>query len=597
MLHSRNTPIVCVLFFIFSIHQVTAQTNLKKRIDSLNKASFELRVSDRQTSIAAARSAMALSRESYPNGLYEAYLNLGINYVNINKFDSAFFYLRSCADQFDEKSLNYGLSRYYLGINFSNLRDFKRATAYFDEAAAVFNELENHEYLSFISNSLGIIEGRQGNYNGALKYFLEAYQIKLDNNLDYDEELANISIVYRLMGNYEASLDFAQKSLMKCIELGDSLGISQTYITIGKIYVKMGKYDSSHYYFDQAIDFAFRNGYTRHAPSALINKSEVYYQQGFFEKAIKVLKQSIEIAVEEDDVLESAFYEMAKIYGEIGQVDSAIFYANKSMIRSTQSSNLPMMLDNMKLLSAQYKKSNEADSVIRYLELFIQYSDSLHNRNNQNQLADLRVRIETLEKENEIASLNQQHEVDRLRRQGLILLLCVVLVIGSLMVFFLIFRHKSRTRLQEMERKRLMSEIEKSQENLYRQTLHMIHVNNCLDDIEAQVKGVLKDKEPKNLKSVLNTIRVNKSLDKDWENFNRYFGSIHKGFFEHLDEAFNLTFHEQRACALIKLKLTNREIATILNIEPKSVVMLKYRIKKKLELSEEVELADYVNKL
>ena len=96
----------------------------------------------------------------------------------------------------------------------------------------------------------------------------------------------------------------------------------------------------------------------------------------------------------------------------------------------------------------------------------------------------------------------------------------------------------------------------------------------------------------------MNSIKVNKSLDKDWQNFNDYFASVHINFYEKLSEmTTELSNHDKRICALLKLGLSNREISTILNIEAKSVSMLKYRIKKKLKLEEKVELTNFVQTL
>jgi DNA-binding CsgD family transcriptional regulator len=91
---------------------------------------------------------------------------------------------------------------------------------------------------------------------------------------------------------------------------------------------------------------------------------------------------------------------------------------------------------------------------------------------------------------------------------------------------------------------------------------------------------------------------VNKTLEKEWENFNEYFGSVHGAFYEKINTKFpELSTSEKRLASLIKMNLTNREIASILNIESASVKMAKYRLKKKLNLEEEVDIQSFLQSL
>ena len=249
--------------------------NLNKEIDSLNKLSFETRVGERNTAVELARKAIRLNKNgAYEKGLYDSYRNLGINYTNLSRYDSAITLLRLCEAYFDF-SFEAGLVRYYLGINYSNLRSFSKATEYFDQALNIFKEVGSDNYTAYVYNSLGIIEGRQANYDQALELFLKAYDIKLGADLPYDEELSNISIVYRRMGKYDKALEFSKKSVEIAVQLGDSLGVAESCIGVGNIFKSMAQPDSAIKYYDWSYDIAERMHHPHQMASATINKAGI----------------------------------------------------------------------------------------------------------------------------------------------------------------------------------------------------------------------------------------------------------------------------------------------------------------------------------
>ena len=70
---------------------------------------------------------------------------------------------------------------------------------------------------------------------------------------------------------------------------------------------------------------------------------------------------------------------------------------------------------------------------------------------------------------------------------------------------------------------------------------------------------------------------------------------ISQAFYDRLKEKFpSLSPSEVELCAFIRAGLSNIEIAHIRNIQPKSVRMTKYRLKKKLAVAEEMDINEFV---
>ncbi|MGB3463702.1 MAG: helix-turn-helix transcriptional regulator [Cyclobacteriaceae bacterium] len=112
---------------------------------------------------------------------------------------------------------------------------------------------------------------------------------------------------------------------------------------------------------------------------------------------------------------------------------------------------------------------------------------------------------------------------------------------------------------------------------------HGISVSNSI--------GAKIEKFEKLLNSVLLT-------ENDWSDFRKVFDQLHHGFLPVLKMKHpDLTEGEKRLAVLIKLRLSNKEMARMLGISPNSIVKSRYRLKKKLLSSDEVNdqsLEDYI---
>ncbi len=87
--------------------------------------------------------------------------------------------------------------------------------------------------------------------------------------------------------------------------------------------------------------------------------------------------------------------------------------------------------------------------------------------------------------------------------------------------------------------------------------------------------------------------------DEEYLNvFEANFEKVHQDFFDKLRQAFSdLTQRELRLCAFVKMNLTNKEIAPMLNISVRGVETARYRIRKKINLEHEHNLVEYLENL
>jgi DNA-binding CsgD family transcriptional regulator len=95
-----------------------------------------------------------------------------------------------------------------------------------------------------------------------------------------------------------------------------------------------------------------------------------------------------------------------------------------------------------------------------------------------------------------------------------------------------------------------------------------------------------------------NMIRETLQLDKDRDTFQLYVHQNNELFYSALRKKYpKLTPNEVRLSALIRLNLSSKEIASILNISAKSVEMNRYRLRKKMQLSGSVNLSEFIQSI
>lgn len=115
-------------------------------------------------------------------------------------------------------------------------------------------------------------------------------------------------------------------------------------------------------------------------------------------------------------------------------------------------------------------------------------------------------------------------------------------------------------------------------------------INTYLDGLKSE--GAAKKSSIREIKKL---IRSSVNLENDWEDFKLHFENVHPDFFVHLTQRHpSLSQTDNRHCAYMRMKLSTKEIARLLNISPTSVQMSRVRLKKKMKLGKETDLRNYI---
>ena len=176
----------------------------------------------------------------------------------------------------------------------------------------------------------------------------------------------------------------------------------------------------------------------------------------------------------------------------------------------------------------------------------------------------------------------------------LLFLVCFLLIITIIGSFIIYFKNRNNEDAFKNTIQKLNSDVIESEKQMVSFSTQLLHYRQYLKEVKADLNFLKTD----NNKALNNTIKqIDFIIDNndEWEQLKLHFDTVFSGFYDKLlTEYPALTETELRHCMFIKLHIQTKEIARILNVDPRSVQTARYRIKKKLNLTETQDLRSFL---
>lgn len=153
---------------------------------------------------------------------------------------------------------------------------------------------------------------------------------------------------------------------------------------------------------------------------------------------------------------------------------------------------------------------------------------------------------------------------------------------------------QNEIQLSEARTKLLQSELSKKDREMIIATVNLVQNQKLLEVLRHDLLDVPVDlAEPVRLhvESILNKYE-SLSNSFNWKLFEKRFTELHQDFYLHLGQKYpELTQHEIKLCAFIRLGLNKKEIALLTYSSYEAIRKSTYRIRKKMDLHQSLELA------
>ncbi|GAB4329853.1 MAG: triple tyrosine motif-containing protein [Flammeovirgaceae bacterium] len=159
---------------------------------------------------------------------------------------------------------------------------------------------------------------------------------------------------------------------------------------------------------------------------------------------------------------------------------------------------------------------------------------------------------------------------------------------------------ESELAINHLKNEKLRAEIEHKNKELATATMHMVNKNSFISSIKHDLTPLIQkvEKQPSiqsELQKIIKTIDKNLSESNDWEQFQHHFDKVHGDFSKRLAERYpKLTPQERKLAAYLRMNMTSKEIASLMNISVRGVEISRYRLRKKLDLDTSINLTEFI---
>ena len=419
-----------------------------------------------------------------------------------------------------------------------------------------------------------------------------------------------ISTIKSRQGKFNESIALSKEAMAGFPSYNDTSGyLGLIYKSLGIAYGKLNNPDSSEFYHRKSLDEHLRTKNFTYQPMAFINVADIEMNHGKKELSRSYYDRALFIS----DSTGNRQSQVSSLLG-IGNwylhfendVKNAELYFLKAQIIADGLSDKSFFLNTLEHLIELKKIEGDFKKALSYEQQRETIKDSLNSWDKEKAIRILEVQFDLREKERQLSYLQKEKDITSLTNYFLWATIGFLLVIAGGFILFLrrinkrdksLFQAREAlaisTREQEkLKEKQMQNELEFKESQLSAMTLQMLQKNELMQELKDQLEN--DNNESKN--NTLNKI-ISKGLnhDKEWKDFDTHFESINKNFYSRLKSAYpEISPNDLKICALIKLNLSIKEMAGILNISPDSVKTARYRLRKKLQLNSEDNLTDFI---
>lgn len=549
---------------------------------------------------------------------------LGLYYAPYDD-SKALYYLqeaKSLAIQLDYQkgiaNADYSSSRVYYYQD-----EYFIASRLLDQAKKTFEMIDDWDGLADVHFARGELEILFGDYVKAMNAYQQALQIEIKTGDQRGEAIVlnSLSGLHREQGNLVNAMDYALQSLEIRDAIQDSSGIGTIYTQLGCLYVFKDDLDSAEHYFKKGLAIREQAKDTRRISASKFHLGRLYNIMEQPSRALDYLNQSYALfkSMEEKTGMIIVRLEQGKSYNLLGNVAQSKKMVDDAHKLAQLTGNKNLIKDTYKDISGYYISTGDYKTGYEYLVQYKTIEDSLMHWRKSKLIDEMELAFQNQQKDIEIKRLQAENQIHRKNSIILWLSLGTILVLAFL-VFYL-YRvqvqkarqnkellqkeqiiHQKDLQMQEKERLVLEHQLESKNRELGAKILSLLRNNEMQEKLVGRLSQLSKhiDKDQKALKELNVIIREleNQGAENLWDEFDKTFQSIHTEFYQRLLHKHpDLTPAEIKIATFLKLNLNTKEIAALTFKSESGIKSTRHRLRKKLNISTEDNLVNYLIKL
>ena len=524
--------------------------------------------------------------------------------------DFGFLALESFKDE-EDVSLEYVNTNYYLGEVFYFLGEYQTSFEYLSQSLELYdllkpNNRRNKNVIKppWVLNSMGIVYYQKRDYVNAEKLYNEAlnnFQL-FDSN--YDDEkyygintsLLNLSLIRKDQGDLKSSEELLDQIVERITTKGiNPIEILQVYISYMDLFFVSGDDQLVVDYYNKIKSlhqekFSLNDNY--------LNESKVLYSQAnlvyanFLQSKAKI-EESLEYLFLAKELIGLIPQRIPNINLEISNVFYLMGMNNqaKELIQQNlinENINQYQKLDNFKLLEKIYSDERSTNNLLSVKDSIIFYNEDPLVKQEENEFNTLENLLLVSEKQNDL-------RLSKLRTNRIVLVSFLSSSVLLLILLSLKFNNdlqKEKNRRLNLEKDKINEELKLKKRELFSKVNFISQRNDYLNNLKDKLDGDLTN--TKNLINVKREIKNISSSEKAYNEFDKMFSQVYTEFYKKLNKVAKLSQTDLRLASYIKMNHTNYEISRISGISLRTVESQRYRLSKKLNLSKDQDLNNFI---
>lgn len=347
---------------------------------------------------------------------------------------------------------NYQLAKNYLRVSLDSSEMFSKT------AIELAKKLKRPKTESECLALLGAVQKYRGEYETAIKYHLQALELKEKSSDDYGMSITlnDIGIVYKNLRRYDEALSYYKRSLEYAYKAKQLVSIAMLHNNIATIFSEKQQYDSAKYFLDKALPIAYQSGDSNAVVTVLSNLGEVNGNTknhaaalGYFYKCLPIDK-----AFDDKYGIITDYTDIGNALLHLQQFDKAKAYLDSALVIADEENFLKEKTEVLGSLITYYTVKGDLEKAGELSAQLGVLKDSTMNMEIHKNISELSAKYQTAKKEKEL----QQQQFENTRKQYWIIGLVSLIVLGSLLTF----SYYKRYRLAQQ--KKLQEEIMKQQD-------------------------------------------------------------------------------------------------------------------------------------
>lgn len=478
----------------------------------------------------------------------------------------------------------------------------------FDEGFEAYNDLlryaceaENLHMQAMALQGMGIIHRLQGNNFQAIDCFHQALEhSRTIGQIDAIAANSNsLGIGYTIIGEFGKALEAYLESLKAYRSSNNQRGVMKALLNIANMYLNISDYDKALKHYQEYLELQPPHTDLSSAGKALQGMARIYLEQKDYPEAMRSANEAAKLfALLEDKVGE------AKAIGTVGLINHAVGKISEALSQFQHAGEIARQIGDTETYVVSLHHVGTTLLKMGEIEPARSELEKAERAARRHNFRDLHLTIcghlaEVCNQQEDFFNayyyrteqLQLQHEVGSHQKQK---------ALAELQTRYDLDRAQREREIYRLKSEQLQMMVGYKTSELSSIALSLIHKQELLESLAGRLRQIQKlpaAEATTHLNLLLEELITEATSGSGWTLFKENLRQTDQSFLRRLAESYpTLTPSELQICALLKIEMASKDIASILGVSVRDVESHRYNLRKKLPLTANESLAAFLNR-